>query len=197
MLVYAEKKGWLDDAGRVAAHVEWEFIIPIEPEAFRHVLGHFPTGVTVLTAWERGTPIGMTCNSFTSVSLDPPLIAVCPAKSSQTWPKIRDAGRFILHLMPVAHEEMAQKFAQRDADRFVSVSHRATVAGPALDDALAWIYCSVVDEHDAGDHTIVVAEVVRLEGGGGGPQPLVFYRGNYGTFVPSTEPHAPDGPRVR
>jgi flavin reductase (DIM6/NTAB) family NADH-FMN oxidoreductase RutF len=185
MLDYATAKGWRDESGAVAAHVEWEAEVLIESDEFRHVLGHFPTGVAVITADRPGDPVGMACNSLTSVSLKPPLIAVCPAKTSTTWPEIRDAGRFLVNLMHSDHAETVRDFARQGADRFAAVRFHERRCGPALDDALAWIECAIVAEHDAGDHTVVLARVMGLEARDD-LEPLVFFRGSYGTFAPRT-----------
>lgn len=149
---------------------------------FRDVLGHLPTGVTVVTAHTPEGPAGMAANSFTSVSLDPALVLLCPAKSSTTWPRIRAAGAFCVNVMASHHEGMARRFAVRGTDRFHDVPFTDRPNGPALDDAVAWIECSLRDEHDAGDHTIVVADVVAMEAA---PDraPLIFFRGRYGTLA--------------
>lgn len=153
----------------------------ISGETFRRILGHLPTGVTVVTAYGDDGPTGMAANSVTSVSLDPPLILVCPAKSSTTWPVIREAGSFCVNIMAGHHEEATRRFALKGADRFAGIRFVDRPAGPALDDAVAWIECSIREEHDAGDHTIVVADVLALEAAEEAT-PLVFYRGLYGTF---------------
>lgn len=157
--------------------------MPVEPDEFRRVLGHFATGVSVLTALRPQGPVGMTCNALTSVSLVPPLIAVCPAKSSETWPEIRAAGRCVVNLMNSDHEETVLRFARKDGDRFEGVEYRQGEYGPVLEDAVAWIEVVLGAEHDAGDHTIALAEVERLEGRED-LEPLVFFRGRYGTFKP-------------
>lgn len=154
----------------------------IEPDLFRHVLGHLPTGVTVITANTPEGPVGLSANSLTSVSLDPPLLLVCPAKSSETWPLIRAAGRFCVNVMASHHEPTVRRFAVRGVDRFEGTSYHDRGFGPALDDAIAWIDCEVLHEHDAGDHTIAVCSVVSLDSAGEG-EPLVFFRGAYGTFT--------------
>jgi 3-hydroxy-9,10-secoandrosta-1,3,5(10)-triene-9,17-dione monooxygenase reductase component len=156
-------------------------MVEIAPDAFRNVLGHLPTGVTVLTAHGEDGPLGMAANSVTSVSLSPPLVLVCPAKSSTTWPGIRDAGSFCINIMAGHHEELCRGFARKGADRFDGVGHHGRQTGPGLDDAVAWIECEIQDEHDAGDHTIVVARVVAIDAAQDGI-PLVFFRGGYGTF---------------
>lgn len=160
----------------------------ITGEAFRQVLGHLPTGVTVITAWKDDEPTGMAANSVTSVSLDPPLVLFCPAKSSTTWPGIRDSGRFCVNVMAGHHAEATRRFALKGADRFDGVSFVERPAGPGLMDAVAWIECAIHEEYDAGDHTIVVAGVLALEATGDPAEPLVFYRGQYGTFSPPAPP---------
>ncbi|MCW2992089.1 MAG: monooxygenase, partial [Solirubrobacterales bacterium] len=135
----------------------------ITGEAFRHVLGHLPTGVTVITAYAADGPTGMAANSVTSVSLDPPLVLFCPAKASTTWPAIRESGRFCINIMAGHHEEATRQFALKGADRFTGVAYSDRPCGPALDDAVAWIECTMRDEHDAGDHTIVVGSVSAIE----------------------------------
>jgi 3-hydroxy-9,10-secoandrosta-1,3,5(10)-triene-9,17-dione monooxygenase reductase component len=154
---------------------------PIDPSAYREVLGHLPTGVTVITADGTDGPTGMAANSVTSVSLDPPLILFCPAKSSTTWPGIRAAGRFCINVMAGHSAEAVRSFARKGVDRFAEVSHAPRPAGPALTDALAWIECEIEQEHEAGDHTIVVARVLAIEAA---PDmtPLVFFKGRYGSF---------------
>lgn len=154
----------------------------INGSEYRRVLGHLPTGVTVLTAFlPDATPTGMAANSVTSVSLDPPMILVCPAKASTTWPPIREAGRFCLNFMASHHADLCVRFAQRNVDRFAGVKWHERPAGPALDDAIAWLQCEILDEHDAGDHTVVIAEVTDIEASPEGA-PLVFFKGKYGTF---------------
>ncbi|HUP69049.1 MAG TPA: flavin reductase family protein [Acidimicrobiales bacterium] len=159
---------------------------PFDDARFRQVLGHFGTGVTVVTAVDRGEPIGFTAQSFTSVSLDPPLISVCPSRRSVTWPRMERAGAFCANVLASDQEEAARAFAIRDADRFASVGWvPAPVTGsPVLSGVLAWVDCRVQAVHQAGDHLIVVGSVVGLGLGtdDGGRTPLLFYRGGYGRF---------------
>jgi 3-hydroxy-9,10-secoandrosta-1,3,5(10)-triene-9,17-dione monooxygenase reductase component len=154
----------------------------ITTERFRHVLGYLPTGVTVVTAYGQDRPVGMAANSVTSLSLDPPLILVCPAKSSTTWPEIREAGHFCVNIMAGHHERITRQFARKDADRFAGVPVSRRSAGPALDDAVAWIECRLRNEYDGGDHTIAIAEVLAIDAAEDA-RPLVFFRGQYGSFA--------------
>jgi flavin reductase (DIM6/NTAB) family NADH-FMN oxidoreductase RutF len=155
----------------------------IDPDRFRQVLGHLPTGVTVVTAHDPLGPVAMSANSVTSVSLRPPLILFCPAKSSSTWPRIRDSGRFCVNVFAAHHREISQRFSRRGIDRFAGVAWHSRPSGPALDDAVAWIECTIDAVHEAGDHLIVVGAVDALETREGETQPLVFFRGRYGSFA--------------
>ena len=155
----------------------------IDGDTFRQVLGHFATGVTVITAAAAEGPVGLAVNSFTSVSLDPPLVAFCAALSSSTWPSIRAAGHFCVNIVAEDQEDVCRVFATKGADRFTTVGWRqATHSGaPILDRVLAWIDCEIDAEHAAGDHIIVVGRVqeVGVERDG---KPLVFFRGGYGRY---------------
>jgi 3-hydroxy-9,10-secoandrosta-1,3,5(10)-triene-9,17-dione monooxygenase reductase component len=166
-----------------------EIDLGLDSEQFRHALGHLPTGVTVVTAHHAEGPVGMSSNSVTSVSLDPPLILFCPARTSTTWPKIHEAGSFCVNVFAAHHEEASRQFSRVGVDRFAGVAWHDRSTGPALDDAVAWIECDIHAEHDGGDHLIVVGAVRRLEVREGDIEPLVFFRGQYGSFA---EP--PDSP---
>lgn len=158
---------------------------PLSPDSatFRTVLGHFATGVVLVTALDGDEPVGMACNSFTSVSLDPPLVLFCAAKNSSTWPRIQGAGKWAANFLDEDGEEICRLFAQKGADRFARISYSPGRTGsPIIEDALAFVDCETVDEHDAGDHLIVVGKVVEL-GYQSEVKPLLFYRGGYGRFV--------------
>jgi len=154
----------------------------IDAERFRTVLGHLPTGVTVVTANGPEGPVAMSANSVTSVSLEPPLVLFCPAKTSTTWIAIRASGRFCINVFAAHHEEASRRFSARGVDRFAGVAWHARPAGPALDDAVAWIECTIDAVHEAGDHLIVVGAVDRLDMRAADVEPLVFFRGRYGSF---------------
>jgi 3-hydroxy-9,10-secoandrosta-1,3,5(10)-triene-9,17-dione monooxygenase reductase component len=153
----------------------------IDSARLRHVLGHLPTGVAIIAALTDVGPVWMAANSVASVSLDPPLILFCPSQSSTTWPDIRAAGCFCINVMASQHEETTRRFARKGVDRFAGVDYRERSTGPGLTDALAWIDCRIDAEHDAGDHRIVVARVLTFEAAPAG-DPLVFFRGRYGSF---------------
>jgi len=156
----------------------------IEPQVFRQILGHLPTGACVVSSADaNGRPLGLTCNSFTSVSLTPPLVSFCPAKASTTWPLMRPTGQFAVNVLAEHQADLCRRFARRGLDRFHGVDwHVSPLGNPLLDGALAWLDCELVDEHDAGDHTIVVAGVRELASPGG-RGPLIFFGGRYGRFL--------------
>jgi 3-hydroxy-9,10-secoandrosta-1,3,5(10)-triene-9,17-dione monooxygenase reductase component len=168
--------------------------LEFDSDRFREVLAHLPTGVTIITSHTPQGPTGMAANSFTSVSLDPPLVLFCPAKSSSTWPLIREAGAFCVNVMAGHHEQLIRQFARKGSERFAGVGYQSHPEGLVLAEAVAWLTCLIRAEHDAGDHTIVVAQVSRLHAV---PQsnPLVFLRGRYGTFqegAANAEPAQPN-----
>ncbi|MBF6619901.1 MAG: flavin reductase family protein [Patulibacter sp.] len=156
----------------------------IDQRRFRDVLGHCPTSVAVITAARTdGTPAGLVVGTFTSVSLDPPLVAFLPAKLSTSWPTMRDAGSFCANILGADHQHVGQRFATSGGDKFADVGWQPAPSGsPVLDDALAWIDCDVETTHDAGDHEIVIGRVRDLDVRDVGSGALVFFRGAYGTL---------------
>jgi flavin reductase (DIM6/NTAB) family NADH-FMN oxidoreductase RutF/DNA-binding IclR family transcriptional regulator len=157
--------------------------IPIEMARFRQVLGHFPTGVAVITGVDAdGQPAGMAIGSFSSVSLDPPLVAFMPDKSSSSWPKFRDSGHFCVNILGSDQESVCRTFAVSGGDKFAELAwHPATSGSPILDGVLAWIDCDIEVVHEAGDHYIVIGAVRELDVGSTA-LPLVFFQGGYGRF---------------
>ena len=150
---------------------------------FRTVLGHFPTGVAVVTGMDAdGQPAGMAVGSFSSVSLDPPLVAFMPDKSSTSWPKFRDSGSFCVNILGADQESVCRAFASRGGDKFADLAWRPAGSGaPLLDGVLAWIDCDTEVVHEAGDHYIVIGRVRELDIGTPA-LPLVFFQGGYGRF---------------
>jgi 3-hydroxy-9,10-secoandrosta-1,3,5(10)-triene-9,17-dione monooxygenase reductase component len=160
--------------------------VRVEPARLRRVLGHYPTGVVVVAAAGEDGPVGMTCNSFTSVSLDPPLVLVCPAKSSTSWPEIAAAGRFCVNVLGHRQRQLCERFAARGADRFAGIGWSPSPAGaPRLEGAICWLDCEQRDLIEAGDHWIVVGRVTAL-GVDEGATPLVFFRGGFEIDVADT-----------
>jgi len=149
---------------------------PVDPRAFRHVLGHFCTGITVITA---PGPVGFACQSFAAVSLDPPLILFCPNKNSRTWPVIEQAGHFCVNMLAHHQEDVSSVFGRPGTAKFRDIAWRPSPAGaPILPDVLAWLDCTIDAVHSAGDHYIVTGRVTEL----GEPtqaRPLLYFRGTY------------------
>ncbi len=161
----------------------------IDSTLFRQVLGHFPTGVTVVTATQAdGTPVGFTIGSFTSVSLEPALVGFLPMNESERWHAIRETGSFCVNVLGCTQGDLCWRFAKSSiAEPFENISwHPSPITGsPILDGAIAWIDCTIQEVVPAGDHQFVLGSVVELahvhpdlE-----PVPLLFYRGQVGRFA--------------
>ncbi len=177
--------GLPNDPEGAATGEEAEGVSAIDAARFRQVLGHFATGVTVIAAVDGGTPVGLAIGSFTSLSLDPPLVAFCPDKRSSSWPRIRAAGAFCVNVLAEDQELLCRAFASKGADKFAGVGWTPAASGsPRLAGALAWIDCTIEAVHDGGDHEICVGRVRELDVGAEAEGPLVFYRGGYGRFEP-------------
>lgn len=152
-----------------------------DPGTFRRILGHFATGIVVVTA-HNTEPIGMTCQSFSSVSLDPPLVMFCPARSSQTWPRIRAVGIFAINILAADQEAICRKFAVSGTDKFAGVPWSPGVTGaPILAGVIAHIECRLEAVMAGGDHDIVTGRPLYV-GEGPGFEPLLFFRSQYGGF---------------
>ncbi|SEO56837.1 flavin reductase [Trujillonella endophytica] len=156
-------------------------------QQFRQVLGQYPTGVVVVTATIPGAPpAALTIGSFSSVSLDPPLVAFYPGKDSSTWPKIQAQGRFCINVLGADQEALCRAFATKGADKFAGVAwHPAPSGAPIINGAVAWIDCEMEDVLTLGDHYLVVGHVTALETESQ-DLPLLFFRGGYGRFLPSS-----------
>lgn len=154
---------------------------PFDVREFRTALGGFVTGVTVVTTTINGSPIGFTANSFTSVSLDPPLILVCIGKSSSNFANFQQVDAFCVSILAESQRTISQKFASKGIDRFEGVAWTAGDLGnPVIDNAVAWFDCTLHQRIDAGDHHILVGKVSEFGHNVGSP--LAFCRGNYVLF---------------
>lgn len=151
----------------------------VDPADMRRVLGSFATGVVVVTGHDEQGPVGFSCQSFASVSLDPPLVLFCPAHTSTSWPRIARSGRFVVNVLAADQREVCAQFATSGVDKFAGLQWAPTAWGPGIEDVLAQVMCTVESVHPAGDHDIVVGHVRELvtprEDG-----PLLFFRGDYG-----------------
>ena len=154
---------------------------------FRDALARFCTGVVIITGMDSGQPAGFCVQSFLSVSLQPSLVAICPAKSSSSWPKIRASGHFGINILAEDHCHLVDIFAKSGGDKFLDVSWRAADGGsPIINEAMGFIECSIENEHEAGDHTIVVGKVLRFSLSEKEAGPLLFFRGMLYTTNPQT-----------
>ncbi|MET9266579.1 3-hydroxy-9,10-secoandrosta-1,3,5(10)-triene-9,17-dione monooxygenase reductase subunit [Amycolatopsis sp. NPDC004079] len=168
------------------------------PDRFREVLGHFCTGVTVVTGYVEGSPtladyasspaptgpVGFACQSFAALSLDPPLVLFCVARTSRTWPALAAAGTFAVNVLAEDQQAVCAEFGRRGGDKFSGVSWQPAPSGaPLLDGALTWVDCEVQAVHPAGDHYVVVGRVTAL-GETSDARPLLFHRGRYTVTEP-------------
>ena len=167
-----------------------------EPRRFRQVLGHFCTGVTVITALTGDAePVGFACQSFAAVSLEPPLVLFCPSRSSATWPRIERAGHFCANVLTDGQRELSRRFgisAAAGSDKFAGLRWSSCSSGaPVLEGALTWIGCTIQAVHEAGDHFVVIGRVIELGECAPDP-PLLFYRGRYAAGVRAPEEGPPE-----
>ncbi|MFI6784689.1 flavin reductase family protein [Micromonospora sp. NPDC050276] len=144
----------------------------------RDVLGRFASGVVVITAVGPDGPVGLTCQSFVSLSLDPPLISVAVARTSRSWPKIRQVGTFGVNVLAEDQRGVSDAFARSGGDKFAAGEWSLDDHGVLLlVDACAWITCKLINEYDGGDHSIAVGAVLALQAGA--REPLVYHRSGY------------------
>ena len=157
---------------------------------FRTVMGHFPTGVTIVTGMADGEPVGFTIGSFTSVSLDPPLVGFLPQVGSATWDAMSTGASFCVNVLSEEQADLCWKFAKSGTDdtRFIGVDwHPAPSGAPILNRAVAWIDCSIDEVHTMGDHHFVLGRVTSLDADadhdGLPPKPMIFFKGAVGGFA--------------
>jgi 3-hydroxy-9,10-secoandrosta-1,3,5(10)-triene-9,17-dione monooxygenase reductase component len=152
---------------------------PVEPIRFRTVMGHFATGVAVVTVDTPHGPMGMTANAVASLSLDPVLALVCFDNSARTLPEVEKAQRFGVNVLAADQEHLARRFASKEDTKFADVPHTVHDGIPVLDGTLAWVGCELDQLIPAGDHTIGIGAVHAAELGADGLEPLTWYRGRY------------------
>jgi flavin reductase (DIM6/NTAB) family NADH-FMN oxidoreductase RutF len=151
----------------------------IDRDELRRVMGHFATGVTVVTTCDGdGRCYGFTANAVCSLSLNPPLVLVCVDKGAESHPVLAHSRAFVVNILGQGQEGLSRRFAVSGGEKFAGVAVRAGPTGaPILEDSLAWAECRVVATHEGGDHTIYVGEVESADAAPG--QPLLFFRGRY------------------
>lgn len=158
----------------------------IDPRVFRDTLGHYASGITIISGVDQEGPIGFTCQSFYSVSTDPPLISFSVMKTSTTFPRIRQTGKFAVNVLSHHQHNLSSQFAKKGTDKWAGVSWtESKVGNPVLEDTLMWLDCDVWAEHDAGDHLIILGRVNEMS-----PvdrhahEPLLFFKGKYRYLQP-------------
>ena len=156
----------------------------VEPSRYRAVIGHFATGVCVVTAQGPEGPVGMTANAVCSVSLEPLLLLVCFDRGARTLPVVQGSGRFGVNVLAQGQEPLAALFASKtpETEKCAGVAHHDHDGVPVLEGALAWLGCDLTELVDAGDHVIGIGAVHLAEAGEG--EPRVCDRGGYGGFSP-------------
>jgi 3-hydroxy-9,10-secoandrosta-1,3,5(10)-triene-9,17-dione monooxygenase reductase component len=165
----------------------------VDAARYRQVLGHFCTGVTVVTSLDvSGGPVGFSCQAFAALSLDPPLVLFCPGAASGTWPHIEQAGYFCVNVLAEDQREVSRAFGRSGPDKFAGLRWRPGPNGaPILDGALTWAACQVDSISLAGDHLVVIGRVTDLGEPSDG-RPLLFYKGRYAGTAPSSPYDPPE-----
>jgi 3-hydroxy-9,10-secoandrosta-1,3,5(10)-triene-9,17-dione monooxygenase reductase component len=158
-----------------------ESLHPVEPQRFRAVMGHFATGVAVVTASSETGPVGMTANAVCSLSLDPLLLLACFDRTARTFSVVRDTERFGVNVLAAGQEHLARLFASKipEHEKFAEVPHTVYDGIPVIEGTLAWIGCRLERLYPGGDHEIVIGAVQTAELAEAQAEPLLWYRGTY------------------
>ncbi|MCF5228833.1 flavin reductase family protein [Pseudomonas edaphica] len=153
----------------------------VEPLSFREALGHYASGITVITSHLDDEPVGFTCQSFYSVSMSPPLVSFSVMSNSASYPKIRQAGRFVVNILSGEQAGISNQFARRGTDKWHGVQWQHSPLGnPIIAGSLHWLDCEIHAEHAAGDHLIVIGEVKALSlRAAAAAKPLLYFKGQY------------------
>ncbi len=154
-------------------------MVAMDLQQLRRVMGHFATGVTVITTMDKsGTPFGLTANAFTSLSLNPPLVLICIDKGVQCYPYFEESKIFAVNVLSEDQEELSRRFATKGIEKFTDVKwHKGHHGVALLDGAIGYIECKVVHSYEGGDHTVYVGEILNATASGG--RPLIFFKGKY------------------
>ncbi|WP_190814101.1 flavin reductase family protein [Saccharopolyspora pogona] len=158
----------------------------VEPIAFREILGNYASGVTVISSHDGHEPIGFTCQSFYSVSLEPPLVSFSVMRTSRSYPRIRETGRFAINVLSQDQRAVSDQFARSGPDKWSGVSWQFSCQEtPILDGALTWLDCELDAEHEAGDHFVVIGRVCDMGAAAchENLSPLLFFQGQYRDLV--------------
>jgi flavin reductase (DIM6/NTAB) family NADH-FMN oxidoreductase RutF len=157
--------------------------VTFDSARFKEAMSTFATGVTIVSGLEDGLPVGFTCQSFVSLSIDPPFVAVAPARTSTSWPRIAKAGIFCVNVLGDHQSELGRDFAVSGGDKFNGVAWRPAPAtgAPLIEHSLAWVDCRLELVHDAGDHELIIGRVLDLGIGEGSP--LLYFRSGFATVA--------------
>jgi 3-hydroxy-9,10-secoandrosta-1,3,5(10)-triene-9,17-dione monooxygenase reductase component len=152
---------------------------PFDTATFKEAMGMFATGVTIVSGIEDGQPVGFTCQSFVSLSIDPPYVAVAPARTSTSWPRIARSGSFCVNVLGEGQEDLCRGFAVSGGPKFDGVAWypAAGTGSPVIEGTLAWVDCRVALVHDAGDHELILGSVLDIGVGEGSP--LLFFHSRF------------------
>ncbi|MDN3359036.1 flavin reductase family protein [Actinomadura sp. DC4] len=151
------------------------------PQEMRRAMGAFASGVTVVAGIDGGEPVGFACQSFASVSLEPPLILFCADHRGRSWPRIRPAGRFNVSVLAEGQDEVCTRFGSGQGRKFEDLAWHASPWGtPVIEGVLLRVECVVHDVHVAGDHDVVIGRVLAVDAPGEEAQPMIFFRGGFG-----------------
>lgn len=146
----------------------------------RQAMGSFASGVTVVTGYDDGQPVGFVCQSFASVSLEPPLVLFCADHRGRAWPRIRNAGTFCVNVLAEQQTDLCDRFGSSKGPKFDGLSWQLSRWGsPVLPDVLVRVHAEVHDVHAAGDHDVVIGRVLELETPAD-DRPMLFFRGRFG-----------------
>jgi flavin reductase (DIM6/NTAB) family NADH-FMN oxidoreductase RutF len=158
------------------------------PHELRRALGAFATGVTVITAMDGGEPLGFACQTFASVSLEPPLVLFCADHGGRTWPRIRGVGHFCVNVLAHDQEDEVRRFGSSTGAKFDGLDwDRSRWGAPALRGVLARVHADVGDVHPAGDHDVVIGRVLEVEAPSD-EEPMIYFRSGFGTGRHENEP---------
>ncbi|MEB8340213.1 flavin reductase family protein [Streptomyces endophyticus] len=190
MIGYARAGGWLAAGPSLRAHCETRqddamtrssgaARQTVSPDDFRYVIGHFASGITVVSTRHGGRPCGTTVSAVSSLSLAPPMLVICMNQQSVTAQAVSASRTFAVNILSEDQSAMAERFAGKGGDKFADVPFSGRPDGPPLlDGSLATLECRVVQQVSGGSHTVFLAEVVRARVGGGSP--LAYFRGRMG-----------------
>jgi len=154
---------------------------PIDPRLFRDTLGHFASGITIISGTDAEGPIGFTCQAFYGVSIEPPLVSFSVMENSTTYPRIRETGTFAVNVLAHHQDRVSNQFSKKGTDKWAGIEWQPTAAGnPAISDTAMWLDCDIWAEHTAGDHLVVIGLVKEMSSAEWHRhEPLMFFKGEY------------------